>query len=312
MNPRNKGNGIRIPAKISWWHLIYVIILLLVVLFCVIVCLSRQSVSDAAMDNVSFASAIVSIVLAVVSIVVSLYATFSTYSNLGSMEQVNSSIRNSLRHLRNIRKIAQDNNNKLNKLTSDDIIKATPEEIAMNNAVEHSEEIISKEEVKDTDVHPEASGPSVSQTPISSASANRENTRENQSSKVDIVAEIEDKTFKKIKSIFGYSDMMRDYRLRGTRFPMIFDGVVQRSDGTLTLFDIKVSLYGNTALTPLLMMRRGITMLRENYDLGNSHIYIVLVFRDNDKAKFLSRYRNDLALRDTPYLTILYFNLDEL
>lgn len=298
-----EGAHRRVPRKISWWHLVYVVLLLLTVLVCVIVCLSRESVCDAAMDNVSFASAIVSIVLAVVSIVVSLYATFSTYSNLGSMEHVDRSIRRSLKHLRNIRKIAGDNNKQLQKLTAGSIIEATPREIALKQDEEIHEEEIQEGRTAKADDSPSSSTATVSQTDLD---AEKLSIRE-------ITAEIVEKALEKICSIFGFNDMRRNYRPKlMVGVPMIFDGVVENPDGRITLFEIKSIAPGALQLTPLHMMRRRIAMLGESFDLSNAHVYIVLVFRGNDKDKYLSRYRRFRTLHDTPNLTILYFNLDEL
>lgn len=77
-------------------HLIYLCIIFLIVLISVIICMSRESISETAMNNISFTSAIVSVVLALVSIFVSLYASNNTGQNLGSMKDIESRLRNAV------------------------------------------------------------------------------------------------------------------------------------------------------------------------------------------------------------------------
>lgn len=83
--------SMRISAShILYWLLITIIINIF--LFCV--CPGR--VSDAAMDNISFASAIVSIVLALVSIVYSMQSGFSSSSQMEGVREIEGNIQKEL------------------------------------------------------------------------------------------------------------------------------------------------------------------------------------------------------------------------
>lgn len=68
----------------------------------VIILMSRDSISHAAMDNVSFAATLLSIVLAVISIVISVVASFKTYNNLGGMQEVEKRINEAVTRLNDI------------------------------------------------------------------------------------------------------------------------------------------------------------------------------------------------------------------
>lgn len=88
--------------KISIWHVIYLILLTVVVnVFLLAICPGR--VSEAAMDNISFASAIVSIVLALVSIVYSLQSGFSSSSQLDSIKNIEGNIHAELKNFQKLR-----------------------------------------------------------------------------------------------------------------------------------------------------------------------------------------------------------------
>lgn len=81
--------------KISASHILYWLLITIIInifLFCV--CPGR--VSDAAMDNVSFASAIVSIVLALVSIVYSMQSGFSSASQMEGVREIEGNIQKEL------------------------------------------------------------------------------------------------------------------------------------------------------------------------------------------------------------------------
>lgn len=85
------------------WLLVALAFFLLTLVF-VIVLMSKNSISDAAMDNVSFASAVVSIVLAVLSIIISMYASFSTQGNLSSMKEIERRLDESIDRLKDLKK----------------------------------------------------------------------------------------------------------------------------------------------------------------------------------------------------------------
>lgn len=88
--------------KISIWHIIYLVLLTIIInVFLLAICPGR--VSDAAMDNISFASAIVSIVLALVSIVYSLQSGFSSSNQFEGIKNIEGNIQNELRQFQTLR-----------------------------------------------------------------------------------------------------------------------------------------------------------------------------------------------------------------
>lgn len=329
-----------IPRKISWWHLAYVVTLLLVVLICVIVCLSKESVSDAAMDNVSFASSIVSIVLAVVSIVVSLYATFSTSANLGSMQDVARGIRRSLNRLKLIKTVADDNNRRLEEIKTEMLQKATPEEIRrkrVEEQVDAAEDAAIERKNVSEDAHTEppketsakesegkptsASGTSASSDVATQSGENSDSAKEQPRIYIPSsheIADIESRAIEKVRGMLGLGPIMRDYNLHIDGTATIFDGVYE-SPITKNYTFIEVTsvpmAYSAMVHMRLSRFRQRLQPIFQKMRPGANHIYYVMVFRNNDKAKFINRLvrgPRDIFLRDTPYLTILYFNLDEL
>lgn len=74
----------------------------------VIVLMSKEAIADAAMANVSFASAVVSIVLAVLSIIISMIASARTQGNLDSMREVERKLNESIDRLKDIRQDIRD------------------------------------------------------------------------------------------------------------------------------------------------------------------------------------------------------------
>lgn len=93
--------------KISIWHGIYWLILTVVInVFLLTICPGK--INDAAMDNISFASTIVSIVLAVVSIIYSLQSGFSSSSQLDSIKDIEGNIKNELTKFQGLRETISD------------------------------------------------------------------------------------------------------------------------------------------------------------------------------------------------------------
>lgn len=323
---------------ISWWHIAYLCVIFLIIIIALIVCMSRESVSDAAMDNVSFASSIVSIVLAVVSIVVSLYATFSTSANLGSMQDVARGIRRSLNRLRSIKNVAEDNNRRLEEIKSGMLQKATPEEIRRKQIEEQVEEQVDADKSVDGETPPVASAPqepavesetsenSVAASAAQSPSAETTTGAESNSSKQqpaptmltpNEMADVENLAISKVGSILGLSNIMRDYNLRTDNASYMFDGVYHSPFGGYTFIEVTTVPRASMPIVNMRLsrFRHQILDLLEKMRPGNNHIYYVVVFRNNDKDAIISRIpssRHSLILRDTPYLTILYLNLDEL
>ena len=88
--------------KISASHILYWLLITIIInifLFCV--CPGR--VSDEAMDNISFASAIVSIVLALVSIVYSMQSGFSSSSQMEGVREIEGNIQKELGKFEDLR-----------------------------------------------------------------------------------------------------------------------------------------------------------------------------------------------------------------
>lgn len=109
--------------KVSVWHVIYLILISVIVnVFLLTICPGR--VSAAAMDNISFASTIVSIVLALVSIVYSLQSGYSSYNQLDSIKSIEGNIQNELRKFQDLRDTISDAISPIQS-TVDDIQKAT-------------------------------------------------------------------------------------------------------------------------------------------------------------------------------------------
>lgn len=307
---------------IHWWHLIYIIGMLLTILFCVIICLSKESVSDAAMDNVSFASAIVSIVLAVVSIVVSLYATFSTSANLGSMQDVAHGIKRSLSRLKSLKDVADDSNRRIQELTSKMLEKATPEEVLQKQAIEQieAEEAAESENEKGSASNDDTPSEDDKTTESSDTAkgTSPDGTTQRQTITRHEISEIEAKAIEKVRDMLGLGDIMRDYKLSVNDMTLMFDAVSESPLGKYTFIEV-----GITPASPSFVemrisrFRQTISMMFEKMQSAGSHVYYVVVFRDNNKSRFLSRIRlrrrnRPITLSNTPYLTILYFNLNEL
>lgn len=88
--------------KVSAWHIIYLILFTVIInVFLLAICPGK--VSDAAMDNISFASAIVSIVLALVSIVYSLQSGFATSNQFEGIKNIEGNIQDELRKFQALR-----------------------------------------------------------------------------------------------------------------------------------------------------------------------------------------------------------------
>jgi len=88
--------------KVSVWHIVYLVLLTIIInVFLLAICPGR--VSDAAMDNISFASAIVSIVLALVSIVYSLQSGFSSSNQFEGIKNIEGNIQDELRQFQSLR-----------------------------------------------------------------------------------------------------------------------------------------------------------------------------------------------------------------
>lgn len=128
--------------KVSVWHVIYLILISVIVnVFLLTICPGR--VSDAAMDNISFASTIVSIVLAVVSIVYSLQSGYTSYNQLDSIKNIEGNIQNELRKFQDLRDTISDAISPIQS-TVDDIQKATGDIQKTTGDIQRAQDNINK------------------------------------------------------------------------------------------------------------------------------------------------------------------------
>lgn len=104
--------------KISVWHVIYLVILTVTInLFLFVICPGK--VNDEAMSNVSFASAIVSIVLALVSIIYTLQSGVSSSNRLEGIKSIEDNIHEELKNFQNLRDTIYDSIDPIKKTVGD-------------------------------------------------------------------------------------------------------------------------------------------------------------------------------------------------
>ncbi len=299
------------------WHIAYICAIFFIILIALIICLADDPVCDTAMTNVSFASTIVSIVLAVVSIVISLFAAFRTSENVGSMQDVVKSLDNSIRHLRKIKTIASDNNKRLAKLTAD-ALSAAPQNLIEEK---HQQEASENGENDNSDTSVATSPSSIDNTTKESAISttplpsflSRPNTNQDSIENTGLsTQEIENLALHKIKSLFGFEHLKRNYLIRGVSPMALFDGVADTPHG-LYIFDVKVIPGGRGLLRVAIdTFKRRMEGVRENYNMDTTHIYLIIVFRGNNKETVLSHNNYAPYLTSNSTVTLLYFNLNEL
>ena len=98
----NENKGLLFSRKISIWHVIYLVILTFTInIFLFVICPGK--VNDEAMSNISFASAIVSIVLALVSIIYTLQSGVSSANRLEGIKNIEDNIHEELYKFRSLR-----------------------------------------------------------------------------------------------------------------------------------------------------------------------------------------------------------------
>lgn len=96
------NNSSLFSRKISVWHIIYLVIITVTVnVFLFAICPGK--VNNDAMNNVSFASAIVSIVLALVSIIYTLQSGFSSSNRLEGIKTIENNIQEELKNFQSLR-----------------------------------------------------------------------------------------------------------------------------------------------------------------------------------------------------------------
>lgn len=254
------------------------------------------------------------------------------------MQDVARGIRRSLNRLKSIKNVADDNNRRLEEIKSGMLQKATPEEIRRKRVEEQVDEQVDADKAVDSETPPVVSAPQetiveseTSENPAAAPSAQSpsEETKsgvDNQSSRQQPatsmltpreMADIENRAITKVGGLLGFSDIMRDYNLCINNISMMFDGVYQSPEGSYTFIEVTtVSRASMAAINMRLSrFRHQILDLLEKIRPSANHIYYVIVFRNNDKQSFIRRIptsRFSLILRDTPNLTFLYLNLDEL
>lgn len=129
-----------------WVHTFYITAILLTIMIFIIVIMSKETISESAMTNVSFAATIVSIVLAVISIVISVVASFKTYQNLGGIQDVQESLSTTAAQLELLKNRVSSTDKKLESLfekvkplTTEQILRKARKEIEEHNEIQPSE-----------------------------------------------------------------------------------------------------------------------------------------------------------------------------
>ena len=106
--------------------------------------------------------------------------------------------------------------------------------------------------------------------------------------------------------MLGLGDIMRDYKLSANDMTLMFDAVSESPLGKYTFIEV-----GITPASPSFVemrisrFRQTISMMFEKMQSAGSHVYYVVVFRDNNKSRFLSRIRlrrrnRPITLSNTP------------
>lgn len=238
-----------------WVHTFYISAILLIVLVFVIVLMSREKISDAAMDNVSFAASIVSIVLAVISIVVSVVASFKTYRNLGDTQIVENRINDAITRLKDIDAHILSTDKKVDSLQS--ILQPTAQSV-INSEAEKTVKEITKEE--------KSAGKGVYT--------------------VEDIKILEKKAVERIAREYDLTNLMFDYTVKG-HYRHSFDGIA-RKDDTIWLIDVK--LYRPRLLN---LMIQSLNRARHDIVLntGKEPIIVVglLLTNTSDKQKIQQR-----------------------
>lgn len=231
-------------------------------------------------------------------------------------------IKRSLSRLKSLKDVADDSNRRIQELTSKMLEKATPEEVRQKQDIEQIEAEVAAEaenhngSVSDDDAPSEDDPNSESSDTAKGTSPN--GTTQKQAITRHEISEIEAKAIEKVSDMLGLGDIMRDYKLSANDMTLMFDAVSESPLGKYTFIEV-----GITPASPSFVemrisrFRQTISMMFEKMQSAGSHVYYVVVFRDNNKSRFLSRIRlrrrnRPITLSNTPYLTILYFNLNEL
>lgn len=190
-----------------WIHTLYISAIMLIILVFVIILMSKDSVSEAAMDNVSFAATIVSIVLAVISIVISVVASFKTYQNLGGMHNIEKRINESISRLKGIDKHVLSTNKKVDNLQA--LLRPTPQD-EINDEAQKTIAEISDEERQ--------SGKAVYSVPG--------------------IKQLERRAVEHIAKEFSLTNLMFDYTIKG-HYNYNFDGIARKGNVNW-LIDVKL------------------------------------------------------------------------
>lgn len=260
--------------KCFWWFLISLAFFLLTLIFAIVM-MSKGTIDSGVMDNVSFASSIVSIVLAVISIFVSLSASLQTEKNLASMQGINRKLNESIARLDALKADNQDTKSKLNKL--DELIHANPLDIAQK---------------KDTDQK-------LGTLFMMTGSDNKERSLN--------PSEIEHLALKKVSEQFGI-EIKENYKLKGVP-NLIFDGYAE-IDNQPYIFEVKLVTSISQALSSF---KRFIGVLLRAFERTGVYLNVVLVAvcRNNDKQKILDELTEKLYYPQLN-ISVLTFDIDDL
>lgn len=266
------------------WFLVALAFFLLTLVF-VIVLMSKGAISDAAMDNVSFASAVVSIVLAVLSIIISMYASFSTQGNLGSMKEIEHRLDESIGRLKDLKKDIDDFRAQIvpNIFGQQAQIKANGKCFMMLG--------VKNDKVKD------------------STETNPSENAEDKSKEINVqrYMMLSERALDKIQSLYN-CPISRNFRLRD--IPSVtFDGYTMISDEPY-VFEVKVTKSPNQALVSFRRYLEGLRNAFENLRLRVSVVVVAVCKNEKEKNETLDLLTRRLVFPNLN-LSILCFTQSE-
>lgn len=266
------------------WFLVALAFFLLTLVF-VIVLMSKGAIPDAAMDNVSFASAVVSIALAVISIIISMIASAGTQSNLNSMREVERKLNESIDRLKNIK---QDITNFRNEIVPNPF--GNPGNTA--RGARFTMLGYASDNINDKPGSEKTAKPSEASTGI----------------RVSEYARLSEEALDRVESIFGCV-IRRDYRLKNIP-DITFDGYTTIA-GEPYVFEVKVAKSPGNILRNFRAYLEKMTEAFDSLRLNVSVVIVAVCDNENDKNATL-----DLLTRRLFFprlnLSVLCFSKSEL
>lgn len=254
----------------------------LLTLVFVIVLMSKNTISDAAMDNVSFASAVVSIVLAVLSIIISMYASFSTQGNLSSMKEIEQRLDESIDRLKDLKQDIKNFHDQIvpNTFGQQQQILAEGKCFMMHG---HETDNKAKNE-KSADDSFESDGMNLNKSIM-----------------------LSNKALDRVEQIYGCI-ISRNYRLKNVS-AITFDGYTTIS-GEPYVFEVKVTKSPGQALVSFRRYLEGLRNAFENLRLRVSVVVVAVCKNKNEKNETLDLLTRRLVFPNLN-LSILCFTQSE-